>query len=63
MCQRCSGNFVARLEQLEKEYAKAHPQEYENQQVENLTSRVRSAERILGTARPVIETPEEDKKG
>lgn len=37
---------------------KAHPPEYENQRTENLTSRVRSAERILGTARPVRVTEE-----
>jgi hypothetical protein len=53
MCHKCLGKFVERLRQLEKEYAKAHPQEYENQQIESLTSRVRSAERILGTARPM----------
>jgi hypothetical protein len=51
MCQRCLDKFVQRLRQLEQDYAQAHPQEYENQQIEHLTSRVRSAERILGTAR------------
>jgi hypothetical protein len=53
MCSPCLRRFVARLRLLEKEYASTHPQEYENQQIENLTSRVRSAERILGTARPM----------
>lgn len=51
MCHRCSTKFVQRLNQIENEYAKAHPQEYANQQTENLTSRIRNAERILGTAR------------
>jgi hypothetical protein len=59
MCHNCLERFVQRLRQLEKEYAEAHPQEYENQQIENLTSRVRSAERILGTARPVRTESEE----
>jgi hypothetical protein len=58
MCHDCLIKFVQRLRQLEKEYAKAHPQEYENRQIENLTSRVRSAERILGNARPVGVTEE-----
>ena len=53
MCHECLCKFVQRLQQLEKEYAQAHPQEYESQQIESLTSRVRSAERILGTARPM----------
>ena len=53
MCHNCVKKFVERLKQLEKEYAKAHPQEYENQQTENLTSRIRNAERILGRARPM----------
>lgn len=51
MCQKCLGRFVQRLRQLEKDYSQAHPQEYENQQIESLSFRVRSAERILGTAR------------
>jgi hypothetical protein len=51
MCQHCLGKFLARLRLLEKDYAKDHPQEYENQQIESLTSRVRSAERILGVSR------------
>src|SRR5205807_5726388 len=53
MCHKCWLRLVARLRALEKEYAKAHPQEYVNQQMESLTSRIRNAERILGTARPV----------
>jgi hypothetical protein len=53
MCGTCHAKFVTRLKQIEKDYAKAHPHEYENQQIDNLTSRVRSAERILGTARPL----------
>ena len=54
MCQKCVTKFVSRLRQLEKDYASTHPQEYEKQQTENLTARVRSAERILlGTAKPV----------
>jgi hypothetical protein len=52
MCPNCLSKFVHRLKQLEKEYAKAHPQEYEKQQTESLTSRIRNAARILGTARP-----------
>ena len=62
MCGTCEGTFVARLKQLEKEYAKAHPQEYEAQELDKITSRVRSAERILGTARPVIEKPETEEE-
>jgi hypothetical protein len=53
MCNECLCKFVKRLEQLEKEYAEAHPQEYETQQIESLTSRIRHAEHILGAARPV----------
>lgn len=53
MCQRCFVKFVMRLKQLEKEYAEAHPQEYANQQTENLTSRMRNAARILGRALPM----------
>lgn len=53
MCLPCFHQFVARIKQLEKEYAKAHPQEYANQQTENLTSRIRNAERILGRALPM----------
>lgn len=53
MCNACNTRFVARLRQIEKDYAKAHPHEYEKQQIDNLTSRLRSAERILGTARPL----------
>lgn len=53
MCHNCSLKLVARLKQLEKEYAKAHPQEYENRQIESLTSRIRNAERILGKTQPV----------
>jgi len=60
MCQQCLHRFIFRLRQLEKEYAKAHPQEYADQQTESLTSRIRNAERILGRARPVIEAPEEE---
>jgi hypothetical protein len=51
-CARCQQNVVDRLLAIEKEYAKAHPQEYENQQIESLASRIRDAARILGTARP-----------
>jgi hypothetical protein len=53
MCHNCSLRFTHRLQQIEKEYAEAHPQEYENRQIESLTSRLRNAERILGTVRPV----------
>ena len=49
MCRGCRGRFVFRLRQLEREYAKSHPAEYQDQQVESLTSRIRSAERILGS--------------
>jgi len=59
MCNGCFIRFVFRLKRLEEEYAKAHPHEYENQQVESLTSRIRNAERILGTARPVQTESEE----
>jgi hypothetical protein len=45
MCHPCSRRLVARLVTIEREYAKAHPHEYENQQIDNLTSRLRSAER------------------
>jgi hypothetical protein len=62
MCQTCHGRFVDRLKLLEKEYAKAHPQEYENQQIENLTTRLRSAQRILGIVRQVTETPETEEE-
>jgi hypothetical protein len=48
MCHNCRCRFVHRLQDLEKEYAKAHPQEYENQQTESLTSRIRNAQKILG---------------
>jgi hypothetical protein len=51
ICQHCLGKFLARLRLLEKDYAKDHPQEYEDQQIESLTSRVRSAERIIGVRR------------
>jgi hypothetical protein len=51
MCHNCDFKFVLRLKQLEKDYAKAHPQEYANQQTESLSSRIRNAERILRTAR------------
>jgi hypothetical protein len=59
MCNRCVSRFAQRLAALEGEYAKAHPQEYANQQIDGLTSRVRSAERILGTARSVRTESEE----
>ena len=58
MCGKCMRKFVERLKQLERDYAKAHPAEYADQQTESLTSRIRNAERILGITRPVIETPE-----
>src|SRR5437879_90416 len=53
MCHNCLLRFVNRLKQLEREYAKAHPQEYEDRQIEKLAARIRSAERILGAARPM----------
>ena len=53
MCHACLTRFVARLRQLEKDYAKTHSQEYADQQTENLTSRIRNAERILRRARPL----------
>jgi hypothetical protein len=52
-CARCQANVVNRLIVIEKEYAEAHSQEYENQRIEGLTSRIRNAERILGTVQPM----------
>jgi hypothetical protein len=49
MCHTCHLRFFYRLQALEKEYASAHPQEYENQQIESLTARMREARRLLGT--------------
>jgi hypothetical protein len=53
MCNTCHFRFLQRLHALEKEYAKTHPQEYENQQIESLTSRIRNAERLLRVGRPM----------
>lgn len=53
LCCTCLNRFVTRLRHLEKEYAETHPQEYADRQTKSLTSRLRNAERILGTARPV----------
>lgn len=48
MCRRCHERFVFRLMRLEKEYAKAHPQEYQERQTEGLTSKIRTARVLLG---------------
>jgi hypothetical protein len=50
LCGTCLNRLIQRLTILEREYAKAHPHEYEDRQIDNLSARVRSAERILGTA-------------
>jgi hypothetical protein len=47
MCAKCLDRFVMRLKLLEKDYAQAHPQEYENQQTDSLTSRIRNAQKLL----------------
>lgn len=52
MCRNCFDRVVRRLRQIEKAYAEAHPQEYVDQQIDRISRRVSSAERILGTARP-----------
>lgn len=53
LCRTCLERFRTRLMWMEKEYASTHPQEYADRQTEDLTSRVRSAERILGMTRPI----------
>ena len=48
MCHDCYYRVVNRLGQIEKGYAEGHPHEYVDQQVDQISRRVRSAERILG---------------
>lgn len=50
-CERCLSLLQGRLAQLKREYAKDH---HENaaEQVEQIVSRVESAERLLGKGRP-----------
>ena len=48
LCHACYQKVAQRFKDMEKRYAEAHPHEYEDQQVDQISRRVRSAERILG---------------
>lgn len=58
LCNSCYSKFSQRLKAIEKQYAETHPHEYVDQQIDRISSRVRSAERILGTKR--VSAAEED---
>ncbi len=49
-CRKCYQLFVERLKQLRLEWDRERPQRHE--EVDAITRRVRSAERLLGNARP-----------
>jgi hypothetical protein len=46
MCQTCHIRIVQRMRRIEQDYAKAHPDEFE-QQIKQMTLKVRSAEELL----------------